>query len=319
MKLVMTLVVRDEEDIVDAQISYHLNAGVDFVIATDHESQDGTTEILEGYERAGKLQLIAEYGPNEEAAWRTRMARLAATDFGADWVINTDADEFWIPREGTLKECLSSIPPRYGIIHALSRHFPPRPDDGAFFAERMTVRVSFPVAINDPTSPYRPHAKVAHRADPEIVVIHGAHGAKSARFAPLYDWYPSEVFHFPFRTFEQWRRKGVRRARADKPLGQYLRALHAAEQGRAEARYGSLVVDDATLERGLAAGCLAVDVRLRNALRAGSTVEESDSGGALLAESAGVQEADIVRLFRHTDEVVARLVSLESRSRNGVR
>ena len=41
VNLVETLVVRDEADIVDDQIAYHLNAGVDFVIATDHESVDG--------------------------------------------------------------------------------------------------------------------------------------------------------------------------------------------------------------------------------------------------------------------------------------
>lgn len=33
MKLVQTLVVRDEADIIDAHLAYHLNAGVDFVIA----------------------------------------------------------------------------------------------------------------------------------------------------------------------------------------------------------------------------------------------------------------------------------------------
>ena len=32
-------------DIVDAWLDFHLNAGVDFVIATDNLSQDGTTEI----------------------------------------------------------------------------------------------------------------------------------------------------------------------------------------------------------------------------------------------------------------------------------
>ena len=56
MKLVMTLLVRNEADIVDAQIAFHLHAGVDFVIATDNRSEDGTTEILERYERAGVLQ-----------------------------------------------------------------------------------------------------------------------------------------------------------------------------------------------------------------------------------------------------------------------
>src|SRR5215831_10755549 len=99
MKVVMTLLVRDEADIVDAQIAFHLNAGVDLVIATDHSSADGTTEILERYERDGLLHLIHERDVEyREIEWRTRMARLAATDFGADWVINSDADEFWWPR-----------------------------------------------------------------------------------------------------------------------------------------------------------------------------------------------------------------------------
>ena len=63
MKLVMTLRARDEADILDAQIAFHLNAGVDFVVATYHTSQDGTLEILESYERAGKLHLVREEAP----------------------------------------------------------------------------------------------------------------------------------------------------------------------------------------------------------------------------------------------------------------
>jgi hypothetical protein len=315
----MTLVVRDEVDVVDAQISFHLNAGVDFVIATDHESRDGTAEILESYARDGHLRLIRETGSMKDSSWRTNMARLAATEHDADWVINTDADEFWVPRGGSLKEVLTPVPEHLGVVWALSQHFVPRPDDGAFFAERMVARVHSDAAINDPTSPFRPHAKAAHRADPEIVVQFGSHAVFSRRLMPFSEWSSADVFHFPFRSLDQYQRKTVRRALGDKALGQYVRGLQATEEGRVADVYRRLVIDDEALARGLEEGSLVADTRLRDALSLirsddGRQVSEPASLSIGVTERAihaveadVLREANVVRLQRRLDEFAARV------------
>src|SRR5471030_48631 len=96
MKLVMTLLVRDEEDILAANFDFHLAQGVDFFIVTDNLSVDGTRDIIESYVRRGVA--IYSHEPSDDFSqfrWVTKMARMAAAQYGADWVINSDADEFW--------------------------------------------------------------------------------------------------------------------------------------------------------------------------------------------------------------------------------
>ncbi len=325
MKIVQTLVVRDEADIVAAQIAYHLNAGVDFVIASDHESEDGTTEILDAYERDGYLRRLAVSGEVREAEWRTTMARLAASDHGADWVINTDADEFWMPREGSLADVFASVPERYGVVWALTRHFVPRPDSPAPFAERMTARVSALAPLNDPTSPYRPHAKAAHRGDPRIRVRHGAHLVHTS-MRELHHHHVADVLHFPFRSLAQYERKGLRRAHGDSRLGQYVKAYHASERGRIHDTYASLALTDDEVERGVRLGSLVVDTRLRDALASMRAAPERAGRSFALgravapvpprtaaarardaAEAAALREADLVRVARRLDGLEARL------------
>src|SRR5262245_21673158 len=208
MRLLMTLLVRDEADIVDAQIAFHLAAGVDFVIATDNASTDGTTKILERYERAGVLHLLREPGDDmRQDEWVTRMARLAATDFDADWVLHADADEFWWPRGGSLKEVLATIPERYGVVRACWRHYLPRPDDGSFFAERMIVRLAMPSFPCEKSTIFHAHQKIAHRASPDVFIEAGNHDAHGDGLEPLRAWLPIEALHFSFRSAAQLERK----------------------------------------------------------------------------------------------------------------
>ena len=132
LKLVMVLVVRDDADMVDAQIAFHLNAGVDFVIATDHSLTDGTADILEPTRETASCDGSASKATRATTTG-SEHGRLAVSEHGADWVIDSDADEFWMPRAESIKDILVAIPPRYGIVQSLVRVFLPRPDDGESF------------------------------------------------------------------------------------------------------------------------------------------------------------------------------------------
>jgi hypothetical protein len=325
MRVVVTVLARDEADVIDAQVSFHLNAGADFVIATDNNSRDGTTEILERYARDGVLHLIREPAEGlRQGEWVTRMARLAATDYGADWVINTDADEFWWPRGGSLRDVLAAVPAEYGIVQAFWRSFVPRPDDGSSFVERMTARLSQHAPINDPTSFYRPVVKVAHRADPHVTVARGNHALAGSPLATLTTWHPIEVLHFPLRSREQWMRKvelqgeAFTKHIARSGTGYHLKGYDALLAGRIEQQHASLVVDDAALERGLAEGSLVIDTRLRDALRAvrdGKPLTfpapTPADDAAYASEAEALNEAYAVRAQRRLDAIEERLLSLE--------
>jgi len=336
MKLVMTLRTRDQADIVDAVLSFHLNAGVDFVIATDHRSEDGTVETLESYAEEGVLRLIRETGEEVRGSeWRTRMARMAAAEYEADWTFSCDGDEFWWPRGGSLKDVLDAVPGRYGIVRCPVSEFVARPDDGSSFSERMTVRLSTRAPMNNPTGARPAVMKVVHRADPAAVVNRGSHGVYETSLRALRGWYPIEVLHFPVRSLDQYERKLVAwgRALGDRASG---RGYEAHRRGRLSDHFVASTIDDHVLMRGLEQGSLAVDTRLRDVLRAlrlpavpeGHSRERGfwlPSGGdslsfprpgveedaAYAAELAMMEEADLVRLRRSADLIGARLASLE--------
>jgi hypothetical protein len=328
MKLVMTLLARDEADIVEAQIAYHLHAGVDFVVATDNRSQDATTEILERYAREGVLHLIREPGDDlRQSEWVTRMARLAATDFGADWVLNADADEFWLARGANLKELLAAVPPRFGAVRGAWRNFVPRPGDDSFFAERMTARLGAPSFHPHPLST---HFKSAHRAHPEVRIGRGNHEALADDLVALRGWYPIEILHFPVRSYEQCRRKYVTQfvaleRNAEKGIpGHMADAYEAYRAGRLDDFYAPLVIDDAALEAGLVDGTYAIDTRLRDTLRSlgygdpegsrdGAQRRSAVEEAALFAgEYTSLGEADLGAFYgARIDELETRLGRLE--------
>ena len=326
----MTLLVRDEADVVDAQIAHHLSAGVDFVVATDNRSVDGTTEILERWASDGRLHLIRESGDDlRQTEWVTRMARLAATDFGADWVINADADEFWWPQGESLKDVLEVVPAHFGVVRGAWRNFVPRPEAGdEFFAERMTVRYCEPSFHPHPLST---HLKSVHRAVRDVRVGRGNHEAFGQGLVALRGWFPFEILHFPVRSLEHCRRKYVTQfvaleKNAEKGIPGHMADAHRAYlEGDLDGFYAPLVVDDAALDRGLADGRYAIDTRLRDrlrGLRSGASAAAAFPGSleardvreaaAFAGEYSALEEADIgLALAARADRVETRISELE--------
>ncbi len=200
MKLVMTLLVRDEQDIIRQNIDFHRSQGVDYFIVTDNKSVDSTPKILEEYENQGVLHRIFEGDDNyNQRAWVTRMARMAYTDYGADWIINNDADEFWWPRTGTLKDVFKRLPDDCNVAEASRQNFIMTANAEPPFYRRMIYREK--ESLNPLGQPLPP--KAAHRGCAGISVSQGNHRV-SGFSTPNGRQADIDILHFPMRTYEQF-------------------------------------------------------------------------------------------------------------------
>ena len=207
--LVMTLLVRNEEDIIEQNIQYHLDQGVDHIIDTDNLSTDGTHKILEKYEKKGLLTLIDEFNDTyQQSKWVIRMARMAYEKFNAKWIINCDADEFWFANNNDLKSffrTLSSenivIGERQDMICILDDNLDRKP-----FYERMIYKKT----ISTNAKGFELSPKRAHRACGDIKISQGNHTILNL-FINSSKQYEAqeklEILHFPIRSPKQFKSK----------------------------------------------------------------------------------------------------------------
>ena len=266
--LVLTLLVKDEIDIIRDVIDYHLFRGVSHIILTDNRSSDGTREVADEFRRQGVLTLIDEPGDDySQAQWVTRMARLAATEFKADWVINSDADEFWWPVSASIPEVFLKLPPHVGGGHVRRINFLPSFSQEGHFLSRMVWRE---IESRDPLglSPLLP--KIAHRGDPGVNVRAGNHAASGPRIGEVFPLADIEIFHFPVRSYLQLHRKILSRGSAyerntklAKGIGRITRSLYRLlQEGKLQDYWESLPKSNGECREGI-----VQDVRLFQYLR----------------------------------------------------
>lgn len=201
--------VRDEADIIAAMVEHHLAQGIDLIMVTDNGSVDGTREILAEYADHGVVELH-DYLVHDKNQSRivSGMAERAFTEHGADWVVNADADEFFVPvdRTKTLRDVLALIPRELGSFSAEVTNLTGLPAPSGTGIRRLTWRderdeqtLMQTVALHA-----HPTSVVIHVGAPEVTVQQGNHGVSIPSTGQPDAALAIEVLHLPWRSYRQY-------------------------------------------------------------------------------------------------------------------
>ncbi len=133
MRLVAVSIVKNEADIIEPFVRHTL-AWVDHHLVFDHDSTDGTREILAALQREGlpiTLYTDDDLG-NLQQARSNFLTRRAAQSFAADWILPLDADEILTgPSRAALGKILTGLAPDRPASLPLLNYFPTTEDDAS--------------------------------------------------------------------------------------------------------------------------------------------------------------------------------------------
>lgn len=109
-KIVLLVVPSNQGDILKDYIEWHLDLGVDLILAEDVGSTDNTREILESFSQRGSLQWSTLPDRNR-SGYRAEetLVKVAIDRHAADWIIMNDVDEFLCPQKEELRTTLQRV------------------------------------------------------------------------------------------------------------------------------------------------------------------------------------------------------------------
>ncbi len=226
--IVMTILVKDEIDIIKMNIKTHAKLGVDAFVVMDNNSTDGTREVLEELKKDYEITLIDEKGLYNQAKWMKKLAKTAKDTYNPRWVINNDADEFWIPKDGkTIKEVL----PKKGAVLTVQRYnmvLDETVSNGNFYEAKYHVHN--PVFYRKETQLTQEYpsivlSKIGPKVitDPKGLLIIRGGNHKALHIRNLWDYWRHydkikrfsdiEVFHYVIRSYAQFEKHIINRKR----------------------------------------------------------------------------------------------------------
>lgn len=209
LKLTMTLLVRDEEDIIEDNIWFHHSQGVDSFIVMDNLSTDKTPEIIRSIAKEVDIEYLSQPADDySQSDWVTEMARKAFLDHQAHWVINNDADEFWLPKSGTLKDVLSATAPDLSTLRVCRHNAVLCYDKNGSLLTTAHPRHSelFERESFNNLGRLLPR-KCIHRASANVEVSQGNHDIKGLTGSTMDIDDEIIILHYPYRSLERYKRR----------------------------------------------------------------------------------------------------------------
>ena len=212
LKLIMTLLVKNEENILEENLVFHKSMGVDGFVVTDNSSTDRTREILDKYKRKGWiLEIIDEPGQDHsQVLWVNRMITTAKDIYKADWVINCDADEFWYAKSGNLKTSIYAT--RANVLKCFWRNMVPTPGNTKFWQNILAVEKPPEAGHNYDLSKWNlydfTYPKVMHSVDGFKSISFGNHSVEMVKKKKkkIKD---VVIYHFSVQNYEKFESKVV--------------------------------------------------------------------------------------------------------------
>jgi len=224
-RLIMTILVKNEIDIIESNIRTHAELGVDGFVIMDNNSTDGTRELLSKLQKEFEIIIVDERGIYRQSRFMMRLAKIAKERLRANWVINNDADEFWLPKNSkNLKENLNFngsvlTVHRYNMIleekkpFFKSEYFVKNP---IFYSKENQLRGEGSTLL----------AKIAPKTiiNPKGLIYLRGGNHKALHIKSVIDYFRSgydkierfkdiEVFHFPIRSYKQFEKNIKNRKR----------------------------------------------------------------------------------------------------------
>lgn len=197
MTVVAVGMVKDEADVIQQTIKHFLTE-VDYVIVADNLSTDGTREKIDCL--SDRLMVVDDDEPGYYQSQKvTHLANVAYREFGADWIVPFDADEWWYSPFGRVADVLEEVAPQWLVVPApVYDHVVTGADDPTELNPYTRMQWRRPARLKLP--------KVACRWREDLVIEQGNHGASYTGRATSFDELLT-VRHFPYRSLEQFIRK----------------------------------------------------------------------------------------------------------------